>query len=87
MCHTAVTCQEISTESIDRHVRELNSPANHPCVATQLHHTDTNALFALHHFGEQSQNNYNPFVGPFLFRTNFLLVIVNFIRTTRDVFI
>lgn len=34
MCHTAV----ISTEYIIRHVQELQSPANDPCVVTQLGH-------------------------------------------------
>lgn len=79
MCHTAAMCCETSTKYIVRHVRELNSPASDPCVVPWVA-----ALSALDAFGEDLKiiANFH-----FLFRTIFLLVIVNFIRTAHDIFI
>lgn len=39
MCHTAVTCCEISTKDLIRHIEELNSPASDLCGVTWPDHT------------------------------------------------
>lgn len=77
MCHTAVMCCEISIKYIVRHVKELHSPANDPYVVTQP---------SVPWMPLARSCNYKLFIVPFLFWTNFLLVIVNFIKTAHDIF-
>lgn len=87
MCHTAVTGCEISSKCVIRHIQELLN-LHQPTTLVRLLSFITGSqcpCMALHTFAEQSQHNYELFIVPFLFRTNFLLVIVNFIRTAYDV--